>query len=335
VSTGTAVSGDDSQELMITSVSSPGADVTAVVISHNSARHLSDLADVLTSGTLAPIRMLVVDNASTDDTIARAGAAGFDTHATGTNHGFGAACNVALEMVATDFMLIANPDVRPDQNALDRMVAALLARPGAAVAGVAFNRPHRARRFSRLTANVWSFLPGLLRQATKRFDSEIDLGPVHEPVAVDYVVGAFMLCRVSALRSVGGFDEDFFLYSEEEDLCRRLGGQGWEILFVPDVTAGHRHSTSSEGVNGAAMAPFRFHSLFVYYRKHHGRPYAECARWTIAACILFDCVFRAVSGREQAYELGAVLSPFRSLATVRRRWDKRHAKLARDSDDEA
>jgi N-acetylglucosaminyl-diphospho-decaprenol L-rhamnosyltransferase len=292
--------------------------VTAVVVSHNSARHLSALGHALLSGSLVPDRMLMIDNASVDDSVSRARLVGFDVHEAGCNDGFGAACNMALRVADTEFVLICNPDVLPSPAALEQLVAALTATTTAAVAGAAFDRPFQARMFSRITGNLWSFLPGRLQRPLKRFAVEVPVDPSKEYVVVDYVVGAFMLCRVEAMSSAGGFDERFFLYSEEEDLCRRLGKRGWQTLLVPSVTLAHEHSTSSEGVDGAGMAPFRFHSLYWYYRKYHSRGYAELARCTISMCVMIDRTYRALTRQRQVYGPGTVTAPFRSIDALRR-----------------
>lgn len=262
--------------------------------------------------------MLLVDNASVDDSVSCARLAGFDVHQAGCNDGFGAACNIALHVADTEFLLICNPDVLPPPTALEQLATALTATTTAAVAGVAFERPFQARRFSRLSGTLWGFLPSWLQRPLKRFAVEVPVDPSKEYIVVNYVVGAFMLCRVAAVRSVGGFDEHFFLYSEEEDLCRRLGKGGWQTLFVPSVTITHKHSTSSEGVDGAAMAPFHFHSLYWYYRKYHSRGYAELARCTISICVIIDRMYRTLSRRQQAYGPGTVTAPFRSIDALRR-----------------
>jgi N-acetylglucosaminyl-diphospho-decaprenol L-rhamnosyltransferase len=297
-------------------------EVTAVVVTHNSARHLPALGRALASGSLVPARMLVVDNASVDDTVAQARLGGFDVHETGSNDGFGAACNAALRITDTKFVLICNPDVLPSPTALERLVAALTGTTTAAVAGAAFDRPFQARRFSRITGDLWGFLPGRLQRPLRRFAVEVPVDP-SEDHAVDYVVGAFMLCRAAAVRSVGGFDEHFFLYSEEEDLCRRLGKRGWQTLFVPSVTVTHKHSTSSDGIDGAVMAPFRFHSLYWYYRKYHSRGYAELARCTISICVMMDRTYRALTGQRQVYGPRTAIAAFRSTDAVRRAHERR------------
>jgi N-acetylglucosaminyl-diphospho-decaprenol L-rhamnosyltransferase len=300
-----------------------GLDVTAVVVGHNSAHHLRRLATALTSGTLVPERLLLVDNASTDETVASGLDAGFEVLETGSNDGFGAACNVALSMASSEFVLICNPDVSPSPEALELLIAALRETPRAAIAGVAFDRPFLARRFSRISGDVWLFLPAGLQQLLARLGSEVPIDCTQRQVAVDYVVGAFMLCRVSALRQVDGFDERFFLYCEEEDLSRRLGERGWLTLFVPGAKVGHKHSTSSQNVDGSVMAQFLFHSLYWYYRKYHSRTYAELARCIHATCIVLDHVYRALTRRTQAYVPRTALAPFHSTEEIRRKHELR------------
>lgn len=304
------------------------AEVTSVVVTYNSARHLETLGCVLVSGPLLPRRMLAVDNASTDDTVLRAKSAGFEVLETGSNDGFGAACNVGLHAASTEFVLFCNPDVRPSPDALGRLATALIDNPTAAIAGVAFAKPNLARRFSRITGNIWMFLPTWLQRPLKRVGIEVPIDPTSEQVVVDYVVGAFMLCRASALRLVDGFDERFFLYCEEEDLCRRLGENGWQTLLVPAARATHETSTSSEGTDGKAMAPFLFHSLYWYYRKYHTRIYAECARCVLLVCVVIDKGYRAITRKEHAYGPGTARAPFRSINALRSENNQRAARRA-------
>jgi GT2 family glycosyltransferase len=304
------------------------ADVTIVVVTYNSARHLEALGCALASDTLHPRRRLAVDNASTDDTVVRAKAAGFEVLETGSNDGFGAACNVGLQAACTQFVLFCNPDVRPSPHALGRLVAALINNPTAAIVGVGFDKPHLARRFSTISGNIWMFLPTWLQRPLGRFGIEVSIDPTNEHVVVDYVVGAFMLCRVAALRLVDGFDERFFLYCEEEDLCRRLGEIGWETLVVPTARATHETSTSSEGTDGKDMSSFLLHSLYWYYRKYHTRIYAEVGRCVLSVCVVIDKGYRTVTRKEQVYGPGAARASFRSIKSLRRENERRAAKRA-------
>ena len=288
------------------------ADVTAVIVTYNSGRHLEVLARALATSRPSPRRVLAVDNASTDDTVVRARSAGFEVLETGSNDGFGAACNVGLHVASTEFVLFCNPDVRPSPDALGCLVAALVDNQTAAVAGVAFAKPNLARRFSRMTGNIWMFLPAWLQWPLRRFGINMPIDPTSEHVVVDYVEGAFMLCRVTALRLIDGFDERFFLYCEEEDLCRWLGQIGWRTLLVPTAKVMHETSTSSEGTDGKAMGPFLFHSLYWYYRKYHTHIYADFARCVLSACVVIDKGYRVLTRKAQAYGPGTARAPLPS-----------------------
>lgn len=292
--------------------------VTAVVVTHNSARHLAALGSALSAGSLAPTRMLAVDNLSVDDTVDRAREAGFDVLETGANDGFGAGCNAGLRAARTEFVLFCNPDVRPSRTALERLLATLISTSSAAVAGAVLGDDLRPRRFSRISTNVAGFLPNRLLDRVRRFKKKAPVEQSEAHVVVDYVVGAFILCRVAPLRSVEGFDERFFLYCEEEDLSRRLHERGWQTLLVPSAAVSHEQRGSSEGFDGAAMAPFFTHSLYWYYRKYHSRGYAELARCVIAACVMLDRGYRAIARQPQLYGPRAAIAPFRSAESVRR-----------------
>jgi GT2 family glycosyltransferase len=297
--------------------------VTAVVVAHNSARHLASLGRALSGGTLAPARMLVVDNLSVDDTIEQARAAGFEVIETGANDGFGAGCNAGLRAAHTELVLFCNPDVRPSATALEQLSQALAGAPSAAIAGAVLDQEVRPRGFSRISKNVAGFLPDQILAAARsvkgKGKAKTPAARSDAPLVVDYAEGACLLCRVAALRSVAGFDERFFLYCEEEDLSRRLGERGWQTLLVPSATVAHEQRGSSAGFGAAAMAPFFTHSLYVYYRKYHSRGYAELARLVLAACVTVDRACRAIARRPQMYGRGAAIAPFRSAAAVRQR----------------
>jgi len=297
-------------------------DVTVVVVTYNSAQHLSALGQSLSEGTLTPERMLVVDNASGDATIAAAREAGFDVIEAQSNLGFGTACNIGLRTVSTEFVLFCNPDTRPSPDALQRLATVLKNNSNAAVVGAALDDRPTARQFTRISGEVVGFLPGFLRHRLRRFECARRVSKDADAVVVDYAVGAFVLCRVSALRAIGGFDEAFFLYFEEEDLCRRLSWLGWQTLLVPRAHVAHKDSASCDGFDQTSLAPFRIHSIYRYYRKYHARTYAEFARCAFAACVSVDRLVRAVARQRQVYGSNAALAPFRNLSTIRREHDR-------------
>jgi GT2 family glycosyltransferase len=97
-----------------------------------------------------------------------------------------------------------------------------------------------------------------------------------QPAEVDWVPGAFSIIRAQALRHVGFFDPDLFLYSEEVDLCRRIQAAGYKIMYWPDVVVIHIGGESSRQIRslemssaGAQLVRWRMRSTLIYYRKHH------------------------------------------------------------------
>lgn len=294
-------------------------DVAVIIVTYNSARHLDALRRMLLEGTVVPERMLVVDNASADDTVARARAAGFEVIETGTNDGFGSGCNAGLGAVSNEFVLFCNPDVEPTPDALERLLNALRNTSTAAIAGAAFDEALQGRKFIRITGQMVSFLPKGMsaRFPLRRYECRVRIDQSQEQVVVDYAVGAFILCRTAVLRSAGGFDERFFLYFEEDDLARRLGKSGWLSILVPAARVAHEHNASSEGLSGPMMTPFRMHSVYLYYCKYHSRAYAEFARCTLALGVTLDRAYRALARRQQVYGAGTALAPFHSIKSIR------------------
>jgi len=98
--------------------------------------------------------------------------------------------------------------------------------------------------------------------------SYLRTGPESGTWEVAWVSGYCMLTRRTAFESVGGFDEDFFLYFEDVDLCARMRGEGWVVALVRDSVARHIESTSTRAVGKERL--YR-HGMCVYFSKHKGR----------------------------------------------------------------
>jgi len=111
--------------------------------------------------------------------------------------------------------------------------------------------------------------------------------PDDEPQQVDWLVGACLLVRRSALDEVGGFDERFFMYSAEMDLCYRLRQSGYEVWFVPDAEVLHYEAASSS--QDLFRRNVNFHeSRYRFFRKHHGVAPALALRWFVFGTFLFQ-----------------------------------------------
>lgn len=237
-------------------------DLTVIIVTYNSAHCMSALAGALSS---LP-HVIIVDNASDDDC---AGTAEREMpNATvirnPRNLGFGAANNVALRQANTSHALLLNPDCLPTAEFLNGLLDAAHRFPDAAIIA-----PHLLRRTGDIEVSY--------RWPNTLWTSK---GAAAEgPCCVGFVCGAAMLLNLRAMEDIGFFDETFFLYYEDEDLCQRVFASKKQIVLVPQVTVQH---LSRSSVRGAS--PFRsefirgYHhvqSKLIFAAKHVGADQAR------------------------------------------------------------
>jgi GT2 family glycosyltransferase len=163
--------------------------------------------------------------------------------------GFGANHNAAFRRCRAPYFCVVNPDVRLNMDPFPVLLSALEAQGNAGVAGpqVCDRDGHTedsARRFPTVLRLLRKLLPGARGP---------DYPAAGGPAAVDWVAGMFMLFRSEAFRAAGGFDERFFLYYEDVDICRRLGLLGYRTLYVPEATVIH-HARRESRRNPRRMA---------------------------------------------------------------------------------
>ncbi len=203
------------------------------------------------------VEVTVVDNASSDgSTEALVSADGaVRLVQTGTNLGYGAAANRGIDATGLELVLVSNPDVAVHRGALAALVEVLGADPVLAVAGPRIleadgTRYPSARRFPSLVDAAGHALLGDLapdNRFTRRYRMG-DLASDHV-TEVDWVSGACFLARRRALEELGGFDESYFMYAEDTDLCWRARRAGWGVVYVPDAVVTH-----VQGISTAASA---------------------------------------------------------------------------------
>ncbi len=203
------------------------------------------------------------------------------------NHGFGRGNNVVLNALSAratppEFVFLLNPDAELENEAIDILASALEADSQAGVAGAGISFPDG-------TPAVACFrFPSMLSE----FVSTLDFGPFyriapkgrvshppeHPEGPVGWVAGASMMMRFSALRDVGFFDPDFFLYYEEVELMRRFARAGHATLYVPRAKvlhiAGAATNVASHLTQPKRRPDFVYHSWRMYFQKVHGRGYA-------------------------------------------------------------
>jgi len=233
----------------------------------------------------AEFEVVLIDNASADGTGEMVVREFPDIHTTmnTVNRGFAAAVNQAVEMSQGEYIFLLNPDTWITRHCLARMVAVLDEHPQAAVAGAQLARfsgdslasvlaaPNLAKEFLNLFPEIkFLLMPGFV----KRFIQRRRQRQTQEAVEVPAVSGAAMLIRKSAFDGAGGFDERFFVYHEEVDLCLRLSKDSWRILFEPRAIVLH-HDALATGyrTNRLARQPvlsWRLRGTAVLFEKHCG-----------------------------------------------------------------
>jgi GT2 family glycosyltransferase len=208
------------------------------------------------------------------------------------NLGFGAANNIALREARGRYFVLLNSDAFLDPQALHLSIAHMDATPDCGLGGgllVGRDRAWQpsARAFHSLKGDaiVYLGLAGKYPKSKMFGNFDRTWAAVHEPAAVDWVPGAFSIIRPEALNKTGFFDEAFFLYYEEVDLCRRIKAAGYSIWYWPDVVITHIGGESSRKLKSlefssqaAQVVLWRMRSTLLYYRKHHGTK-ALLAKW--------------------------------------------------------
>lgn len=254
------------------------SDTTILIVNYNAGGLLGRCLDSLASDPDAhECPVIVVDNASTDGSAdAAEGRPRVLLVRLPENRGFGAANNAGLAKCRTPFVLMVNPDTEIASGSLTRFVQSMRRNPVVGLAGCRLLSPDGSLQFSaRALPTVGGeffealFLHRFLRRANSRFSQTVlDPNQYESPRSVGWVSGAVMLARVKALEDIGRFDEGFFLYAEEIDLCKRLHVAGWDVRYDPALTMLH---VGGAFITNAALAVENQRSKLRYFLKHEGR----------------------------------------------------------------
>ena len=265
--------------------------------------------------------VIVVDNASTDDSVSMLAEAfpWVQVIANRQNLGFTKANNQGLAASRGRYVLFLNPDTEAAPQAVSQMLAYAEAHPDVGVLGPQLRYGDGSvqssrRRFPTLAT---FFLESTVLQRpwprNRVLDRYFVLDKPDDAISqVDWVVGACMLVRRAVLDAIGGFDEGFFMYSEELDLCHRAVDAGWQVVYFPQAVVTHYEGKSSEQV--VAARHIRFHTSRVrYVRKYHGAAAATAVRAFLLLTFAFQWVEEGVK-----WLAGWVLPSQRAKQAMRR-----------------
>lgn len=251
-------------------------DVAIIIVNYNTK---SELGVCLTSLASAPpdcvARIVVVDNASTDGSLdfVRAGWPNVEILHADRNLGFGAGNNLALRQCQEPYALLLNSDTRVPSGAIDTLRDRMIAR-GAVAAG-----PRIVNGVGGLEVSFGKMLTPLA-ELVQRWRHQVSSDRSHwayrrlvhrmgREQFVDWITGACLLLDVAAARKVGFFDERFFMYEEDVDLCASLRAAGGRILFTPAAEIVHLRITAQYWLHpyNGELSPYD-RSHLAFYEKH-------------------------------------------------------------------
>ena len=246
--------------------------VTASIVTYNSSNEIATVLESLLQANISNLEIYVVDNASTDGTceIVTSQFPQIQLIAAEENLGFGGGHNLALDRVESDYHIFINPDITVDKGEIEKMISYMEEHSDTVILtprvlntdGTEQFLPKRTPKFKYLFGGR---LENKLK-AARRWRSEYTMREecITEPIQVDFCTGCFMFCRTAALKSVGGFDDRYFLYFEDADLTREMQKLG-KTMYVPHVSVTHEWKRE----NGKISKGFfiALHSMFKYFWK--------------------------------------------------------------------
>ncbi|MFD7022790.1 glycosyltransferase family 2 protein [Promicromonospora sukumoe] len=282
-----------------------GAEVAAVVVTYNSAQHVDALLDSLPAAFGdVPYTTVVVDNGSTDDTLALLRRRGDCTVVESVNDGYGAGMNRAVRHAPEAAeVLVLNPDVELDAESVPRMLS-VLRRPGVGIVAP------RTREADGSLSPTLRREPTLARAGGLSFTGLPLLAErIEDPRAyvtehpVDWAVGAIWLVDRECFDALGGFDETYFLYSEETDFALRARDRGWLSVYAPD--AGGMHVGGGSGTSHATHTMQMLNRVRLIRRRR-----GTAAAWTYYAATLLVELRRGLLGHRASWPtLRALVRP--------------------------
>jgi N-acetylglucosaminyl-diphospho-decaprenol L-rhamnosyltransferase len=269
-------------------------DVAVLIVNHNTSAVLDRCLTVLEPGMKSGLEVVVVDNASRDGSVdmVRATFPGVRVVEAGGNRGFGAGVNLAALQTQRQFLLVLNPDCFIEPASVSRLASRLRDDAHLGFVGPRIDLESGAVDHASLRADpdplgallYFSRIPRLFprRAALNRYSlAHLDYDAEQQLLAG---TAACLMVRAVAFRTVGGFDESFFMYGEDLDLCRRLREAGFGGRYVPAAAALHLKGEASRRQSRRMLVEFH-RAMWTYYQKYEKPRRPAPVNWLVGAGI--------------------------------------------------
>lgn len=279
-----------------------------IIINYNSVEYTLNCIDSVKRHINCRVRIIVIDNNSKQlpDKIMKI-YPNIDFIQNSENVGFGKAINLSLKFARSKYIVLLNPDAAIIDHSFNNIFNYLDKHSQVAIAGPMIldhdgSIQGSARRFPTIWTSIFGRKSPLTRlfprnQMTKR-EFFCFNGDNQKPKSVDWVSGACMVIRTDILKYIGGFDDKFFMYWEDADLCKRLKESGWKIIYYPQAKIFHHTGKSSD--TRPLSSIYHFHkSCYLYFKKHTNMPVlltAPFALWGLSLrCLFVMCISEILS----------------------------------------
>jgi GT2 family glycosyltransferase len=236
---------------------------------------LSCLASIVANPPTSSFEILVFDNASSDGSVESIASEYPEVHlmASSVNLGFARANNRAAASAQGQFLLLLNPDTVVGPGTIDTLLRYLANQPQVAAVGPRLVQldgtiQHSIERLPTLYREWWRLLHLDHLYPVSTYPRQAFTS--RQPRRVEVIAGACFLLRQEAVATTGLFDEEYFIYSEEIDLCDRLQERGWELHWVPEAVVSHLGGQSTRQVADRMFVEL-YRSKVKFFRKRRGR----------------------------------------------------------------
>ena len=262
-----------------------------VIVCYNCGSDIANALSDIKAGSFdtTKIKFIIVDNNSQDNSISileKIKNLDIEIIASNKNLGFGAGCNLAIDKLTFSKTLFLNPDVRLNKDSLKNLFDFSISNPSARIWGgqtvnlQGQNDGQNAWREPTLKGVLsWSFFGDiLLKKLSLRIPDAYTSEEIKESPYVDSISGCFLLMETELFKELGGFDERFFMYSEEVDLCRRARDLGAKPMSTNKAVILHEGSKTITSIN---KLNFLYLSKLKYCKKHWNIVFYYIARTSI------------------------------------------------------
>lgn len=281
------------------------SDLTIVVINYNAKDFLEHcLSSIFRNSPISDLKVIVVDNNSSDGSVqmVKEKFPQVELSDNEQNLGYARAANYALRRIYTKYTLLLNSDTEIFPTSLERLLEFAESKSEAAAIGPMLTNPdgtlqYSCRRFpSFWVGTMHALLSPILPSNPFTKSYQLETWDHKEEHEVDWVSGAAMLFRTEAVREVSFFDEDYFMYAEDMDICWRLRQAGWRIYYLPSAKVLH-HIGQSSRLESPRMVIEHHKSIYHFNSKvYRGFP-RIILRWIIGLGLFFRAlILSSISG---------------------------------------